>query len=79
LQNFIDSFLDEFFKTIDRTDDNLNLYSRFIHEFEKPLIINTLKYCKGNQIKTARLLGINRNTLRAKISKLKISNKLGKE
>lgn len=79
LQNYINSFLEEFFKTLDDNENDLKLYSRFILEFEKPLIVNALKYCNGNQIKTARLLGINRNTLRTKIFRLKILNKLGKE
>jgi DNA-binding protein Fis len=40
---------------------------------DKSLIKNTLAITFGNQIKAARLLGINRNTLRAKIKKLGIS------
>jgi DNA-binding protein Fis len=40
---------------------------------DKSLITNTLVITFGNQIKAARLLGINRNTLRAKIKKLGIS------
>ena len=58
-------------------DDNskLNLYGKLIVEFEKPLIKKTLDFCKGNQIKTAEMLGINRNTLRKKIKELKINIK----
>jgi two-component system nitrogen regulation response regulator GlnG len=41
-------------------------------EFERPLIQLTLKETQGNQIKAAELLGMNRNTLRNKIQKLKI-------
>ena len=44
--------------------------------FEKPLIYQTLKYFNGNQIKTAKILGINRNTLRSKIDKHKIQKNL---
>ena len=42
-------------------------------EIEKPLIQVTLKRLKGNQVKTAKLLGINRNTLRRKIQDLNIA------
>ena len=41
---------------------------------EKPLIKKTLEYFNGNQIKSSKLLGINRNTLRSKISKYNLIN-----
>ena len=47
-------------------------------EFERPLISKALEFCKGNQIKTSKILGINRNTLRSKIKKLNIPSKHGK-
>ena len=43
------------------------LYFDIIGKVEIPLIRAALAACKGNQIKTARLLGLNRNTLRKKI------------
>ena len=48
------------------------LFSRLLREFEKPLIENTLNATRGNQIKAAELLGLNRNTLRKKIRDLDI-------
>ncbi|VAX08117.1 Nitrogen regulation protein NR(I), GlnG (=NtrC) [hydrothermal vent metagenome] len=48
------------------------LYSRLLSEFERPLIENTLSATRGNQIKAAELLGLNRNTLRKKIKDLDI-------
>ena len=48
------------------------LYERVLREIERPLITQTLIATKGNQIKAAEILGINRNTLRAKIRKLDI-------
>ena len=49
------------------------LYDRVMPVLEKPLIEMTLRATKGNQIKAARVLGINRNTLRKKIKQLGIS------
>ncbi len=48
------------------------LYDRLLPLMEKPLIEQSLTACKGNQIKAAELLGINRNTLRKKIKDLGI-------
>ena len=76
--NFFNEFLDRFFETIENENTKLNLYDKFLNEIEKPLIIKTLKYFKGNQIKTANVLGINRNTLRTKIAKHNLPKKIGK-
>jgi len=46
------------------------LYDRVLAEFEKPLLRLTLAAVRGNQLKAARLLGINRNTLRKKLTDL---------
>jgi len=48
------------------------LYDRVLREIERPLIVATLGATRGNQIKAAHLLGLNRNTLRKKIRELDI-------
>ncbi len=48
------------------------LYYSVIEATEKPLIEGTLETTYGNQLKAAKILGINRNTLRSKIKKLGI-------
>ncbi len=48
------------------------LYGRVLREFERPLISLTLAATRGNQIRAAQLLGLNRNTLRKKIRELDI-------
>ena len=48
------------------------LYNRILREVELPLIALSLAATRGNQIRTAELLGINRNTLRKKIRELDI-------
>ncbi len=49
------------------------LYRLLVEAIEKPLIENVLERTSGNQIKAAKILGLNRNTLRAKIKKLGIN------
>jgi two-component system nitrogen regulation response regulator GlnG len=48
------------------------LYDRVLHEIEAPLIDIALEFTGGNQARCADLLGINRNTLRKKITDLDI-------
>ncbi len=55
--------------------DNLpppGLYHRILREVEYPLISTALAATRGNQIKAAELLGVNRNTLRKKIRDLDV-------
>ena len=49
------------------------LYHRVLEEVEYPLILACLTATKGNQIKAAELLGLNRNTLRKKVRDLKVN------
>ena len=44
------------------------LYERVLAEIERPLLRLSLLATNGNQIRAARLLGINRNTLRKKLT-----------
>ncbi|HSR71651.1 MAG TPA: nitrogen regulation protein NR(I) [Kiloniellales bacterium] len=48
------------------------LYDRVLREIERPLIELSLGATRGNQIRAAKLLGLNRNTLRKKIRDLDI-------
>ena len=49
-----------------------DIYDQVIAEVERPLIRLTLAATRGNQIKAAAMLGLNRNTLRKKIRDLDI-------
>jgi len=43
------------------------LYRTLMAEVEPPLIEEVLRFTQGNQSKTAKILGMTRNTLRAKL------------
>ncbi|BCI69684.1 nitrogen regulation protein NR [Sphingomonas sp. S17] len=53
--------------------DDGTLYDRVIGEVERPLIEAMLARHGGNQLRTARAMGINRNTLRKRLDSLNIS------
>jgi len=48
------------------------VYANALAAFEKPLIEHVLGQTGGNQLRAAKVLGINRNTLRKRITELKI-------
>ncbi len=48
------------------------IYQRALAEFEIPLLQHVMRQAKGNQLKAASLLGINRNTLRKKLTEYAI-------
>ncbi len=74
IENYVAQLLNE---SADSKEDNL--YQKLLDKFEAPLIAMTLNACNGNQIKAAKKLGLNRNTLRKKIQYHKIEiSKLSK-
>jgi transcriptional regulator of acetoin/glycerol metabolism len=52
-----------------------DIYKTILEDVEKPLIESILERTEGNQLKAAKILGINRNTLRVKMKKLGIESK----
>jgi two-component system nitrogen regulation response regulator GlnG len=74
LEEIIRRKLQDYFRRTEGVDVD-NLYSLVIERIERPLIELTLKKTRGNQIRAAQILGINRNTLRKKISDLRIELK----
>lgn len=49
-----------------------SLYVRALEKFERPMLEEVLRKANGNQIKAANMLGINRNTLRKKLTEYDI-------
>ena len=50
----------------------IDVYDLVLSEVEPPLLIQTMKYANNNQSKAAKILGINRTTLRTKLKKYNI-------
>ena len=48
------------------------LYRTIMARVEQPLLRHALELCGGNQLKAAKLLGINRNTLRKRLRLLDV-------
>ncbi len=62
----------ELFRSFGAANPQVGLYHRVLHDLEAPLIAATLTWTRGNQIKAAEILGLNRNTLRKKIRDLNL-------
>ncbi len=68
----VDRHLREYFASHGDSLPPPGVYDRVLREVERPLITLTLEATRGNQIKAAQILGLNRNTLRKKIRDLDI-------
>jgi two-component system nitrogen regulation response regulator GlnG len=71
VRDFLEEKLKRYLKDMTKIT-NFNLYETVISEVEKALMSIVLKETGGNQVQTAKILGINRNTLRSKIKEYKI-------
>jgi two-component system nitrogen regulation response regulator GlnG len=68
----VERHINEYFVAHKGAMPSAGLYDRILREIERPLIVATLVATRGNQIKAAHVLGLNRNTLRKKIRELDI-------
>jgi len=50
-----------------------NIYRQALEVLERPLLMHVLAMTGGNQLRAARLLGINRNTLRKRCRELRLA------
>ena len=66
----LDRHVAELFKSFGEQSPPVGLYHRVLRDLEAPLIAATLAATRGNQIRAAEILGLNRNTLRKKIKDL---------
>jgi len=72
LSELVEGYLGRYFAKFGRDLPPPGLYDRIIREVERPLITAALTATRGNQIRAAELLGLNRNTLRSRIRDLDI-------
>ncbi len=77
LEDYVEWKMGDFVKGM-RNGSGRNLHPMLISAIERPLITRALQETKGNQIQAAELLGLNRNTLRKKITELHIPLKRGR-
>jgi two-component system nitrogen regulation response regulator GlnG len=68
----VERHLSRYFGDFDGKLPPPGLYHRILREVEQPLLAAALAATRGNQIRAADLLGVNRNTLRKKIRDLDI-------
>ena len=72
LDTAVRALIERLAKTEPRALDDGSLYDRIIGEVEKPLIEAMLARHGGNQLRAARAIGLNRNTLRKRLDVLGI-------
>ncbi|MET0271143.1 MAG: sigma 54-interacting transcriptional regulator, partial [Sphingomonas sp.] len=68
LATAVEAHLAAYFSGFGRDLPPDGLYERILGEVERPLLEMSLAAARGNQLRAARLLGINRNTLRKKLA-----------
>lgn len=73
LSDNIDILLDQYFNDLDG-DQPSAIYEMVINTVEKPLLLYIMNKTEGNQSKAAKILGLNRNTLRKKLKQYNLDN-----
>ena len=64
----VEKSLDDYFRKLDGEAPH-GIYDMVINHVERALLVSVLERAGGNQTQAADMLGLNRNTLRTKLSK----------
>jgi Fis family transcriptional regulator len=67
----VERSLDEYFRKLDGEEPS-GVYEMVIGHVERALLASVMTRANGNQSQAADMLGVNRNTLRAKLTKYKL-------
>ena len=67
----VEKSLDEYFRRLDGEPPH-GIYDMLVAHLERALLASILDRSHGNQTHAAEMLGLNRNTLRAKLAKYKL-------
>ena len=65
--------MNRYFNQHDQKNIPIDVYQLVLNEVEPPLLRTVMKFSNNNQSKAAKILGINRTTLRTKLKKYNIS------
>ncbi|MBL32757.1 MAG: DNA-binding protein [Gammaproteobacteria bacterium] len=61
-----------YFNQLDKKNTPIDVHQLVFNEVEPPLLSAVMKFSNNNQSKAAKILGINRTTLRTKLKKYNI-------
>jgi Fis family transcriptional regulator len=67
----VEKSLDEYFRRLEG-ETPTGVYDMVIGHVERALLVSIMDRANGNQTQAADMLGMNRNTLRSKLTKYKI-------
>ena len=73
LQEAVTSNLEKYFEDLDNTQPGL-IYDMVLSAVEKPMLEVMMRHAGGNQLRASAMLGINRNTLRKKLTTYDLLN-----
>lgn len=77
LSEIIEKHFDKYLTAHKKDIESLQgVYFRVLEVVEEKLIGVTLRHTEGNQVRAAKILGINRNTVHRKAKKFKLDDKL---
>ena len=72
LKDEVRKAMNRYFNQLDQKNTPINVYQLVLNEVEPPLLRSVMQFSNNNQSKAAKILGINRTTLRTKLKKYKI-------